>query len=43
LWEKNLWKESMIFFFVLVTTIGFGDICDNYYKLYMIQLWINVL
>jgi hypothetical protein len=33
----------MINFFALVKTIGFEDICDNYYKLYRIQLLINVL
>jgi len=29
--------------FVLATTIGFGDISGNYYKLWMIQILINVL
>jgi hypothetical protein len=41
--EKELAEGINDNFFVLATTIGFGDICGNYYKLYMIQLLINVL
>jgi hypothetical protein len=41
--EKELAEGINDNFFVLVTTIGFEYICGNYYKLYMIQLLINVL